>query len=137
MDVTSFRRDRTLVQEGQWVEDIPGLGNVRLKVRGLSSIAAVSLRNRKERAVPSVERERDGSINTEAALRLMREVLADSVLLDWDNLTANGEEVPYSLEQAREWMNDPKMMPFQDGVTWAAQVVDKGVAEQKEELTKN
>lgn len=137
MDITSIKRDSKAIEAGQWVSDIPGMGSLRLKVRGLASPTVVALRSRKERLEPKDGRERDGQLKIEVGLRIFGEVLHEAVLLDWENLTDNGKPVTYSSELAKAWLTDPDYQPFADAVVWAASVVDNAVDEQKEQLGKN
>lgn len=126
MEINSLKRDSAAVSAGQWVGDIPGLGDVWLRVRGLSSPVVVAVRSRKERVVPRDQRERDGSLKPEVGLVVFGEVLHEAVLLDWDGLTDGGEPVPYSAEIAKQWLTDPDLAFFADAVVYAAQIVDKG-----------
>ena len=127
MDLQSLKRDTAAIDGGQWVDDIPGMGNIRLKVRGLSSPQVVAYRARLERAVPKQQRNRDGSVKTAKAMEIMGQLLADKILLDWEGLEDGGEPMPYSHEAATAILTNPDFLPFADAVTWAAQVVDRGI----------
>lgn len=137
MEINSLKRDSSKVEAGQWVDDIPGFEDIRLRVRGLSSPTATALRSRKERKVPRDQRERDGSLKPSVGLPLLGEVLCEAVLLDWDGITDGGKPVPYDPELAKKWLTDPDFIAFADAVTWAARMVDQGTAETREELEKN
>lgn len=132
MDIGSFKRDSAAVEAGQWVEDIPQAGDLRLKVRGLTSPSVRALTHRLERAVSSDQRERDGSLKPDAALGIFCTVLAREVLMDWENLSQGGKAVSYDQKLAEKWLTDPDMAFFADAVTWAARIVDKAKAEQAE-----
>jgi hypothetical protein len=126
------------IKDGEWITDIPGMGDVRLKVRGLSASAVVSCKNRKLRALVRKDRDADGTPKHEASMRVGGEVLAEMVLLDWDGITTGaGKPVLYDAALARKWCTDPRYVRFADAVAWAAQRVDDGVAEQKETATGN
>lgn len=137
MEISTLKRDSAAVTAGQWVGDIPGLGDVRLRVRGLSSPVVVAVRSRKERKVPRDQRERDGSLKPAVGLVVFGEVLHEAVLLEWDGLTDDGEPVPYSAEMAEQWLTDPDFAFFADAVVYAAQIVDKGQVDAKGELAGN
>lgn len=137
MEISTLKRDSAAVAAGQWVGDIPGMGDVRLRVRGLSSPVVVAVRSRKERKVPRDQRERDGSLRPEIGLVVFGEVLHEAVLLEWDGLTDGGEPVPYSAELAEQWLTDPDFAFFADAVVYAAQIVDKGQVDAKGELAGN
>ncbi|TKT79970.1 hypothetical protein [Aquamicrobium sp. LC103] len=129
MDISALKRDSKAAEAGEWVSDIPGLEDARLRVRGLASPTVVALRSRKERKVSREGRERDGSLKPEVAMRILGEVLHEAVLLEWDGFTDGGNPLPYDADLAKEWLTNPDYMAFADAVTWAASVVDKGRAD--------
>lgn len=137
MDIQKIKKDAALITEGQWIGDIPGMGDLRLRVRGASSPRVVAVRARKQRAVPRDERQRDGSLSIETTIRIETEVLHEAVLLEWDGLTDGGEPVKYDADQALEWLTNPDFRDFADAVVWASSVADRGVVDQKEKTTKN
>lgn len=134
MDISALKRDSAKVEAGEWVSDIPGMEDVRLRVRGLSSPTVVALRSRKERKVSRDGRERDGSLKADIALRILGEVLHEGVLLDWDGFTKNKQPLPYDAKQAEEWLTNPDYVAFADAVVYAAQIVDKGRAGEVEDM---
>lgn len=137
MDINSLRRDPVRIETGEWVSEIPNMGDVRLRVRGMTSPTVIAIRSRKERKVSREDRDRDGNIKPEVAIRVFGEVLLEAVLIDWDGLTENGEPVPYSKERARAWLTDRAFLPFADAVTWAANYVDRASQEQREDIGGN
>lgn len=136
MDFTANKKNSFAIAAGQWVGDIPGQGEARLRVRGLNSPVVRALRSLKERKVPRDQRERDGAIKAEPQFQIMREILHEAVLLDWDGYSLGGKPLPFSLETAGKYLLDPDFEAFADAVVWAANVVDQGRAEQ-EPLAKN
>jgi hypothetical protein len=137
MEISAFKRDSNNVKAGQWIGDIPGMGDLRLRVRGLSTPTAVAYRSRLERAVPRNERDRDGSLKPEQMVEVFSKVMLEHILIDWDGITQNGKPVPYSKELATEWLTNPDFRPFADAVAWAAGVVDRGGEETEGELGKS
>jgi hypothetical protein len=137
MDIAAVKRDSAAVEAGQWVDEIPQMGDLRLRVRGFSSPVVIEARSAKERAVPAGDRHRDGSIKADVGMQITRQVIVEAVLLDWDNLCANGKKVKYSVEKAEEWILDPDFTPFADAVAWAASYVDRGRASMAEDVEKN
>lgn len=137
MDLSDIKRDVKSIEEGQWVEDLIGMGDIRLKVRGMTSNDVVMFRAAKERAIPRNMRDRQGNLLPKTAMNLLREVLIEKVLIDWDNLTEGGQPVPYSKEKARQLLTDESMIVFADAVVQAAQIVDNGNASTQEEVTGN
>ena len=137
MDIQKIKKDAALITEGQWIGDIPDMGDLILRVRGASSPVVVACRARKQRAVPRDERLRDGSLSIETQIRIETEVLHEAVLLEWGGLTDGGEPVKYDEELAREWLTNPDYRSFADAVVWASAVADRGVVDQKEKTAKN
>lgn len=137
MDLSNIKRDASQIEAGQWVEDIPNMGDLRLRVRGLSSPLVVAVRSRKERRATNREKESDGTLRPDVAMRIFGETLHEAVLLDWSGMTDNDEPVPYSKELALQFLTDPDYQPFADAVTWAAQYVDRASRGTKDDLSKN
>lgn len=137
MELSNMKRDSRQVEGGRWIDEIPGMGDLRLRVRGLSSPQVSSLRSRKLRRVTKDEKQSDGSVKMEVELRVFGEVLHEAVLLEWENLTDKGKDVPFDSDLARTYCTDPDYMPFADAVTWAANAVDRGTTAAKEDLEKN
>lgn len=137
MDLSDIKRDVKSIEEGQWVEDLIGMGDIRLKVRGMTSNDVVMFRAAKERAIPRNMKDRQGNLLPKTAMNLLREVLIEKVLIDWENLTEGGTPVPYSKEKARQLLTDESMIVFADAVVQAAQIVDNGNASTQEEVSGN
>lgn len=126
MDIASLSKDPSALERGVWVDDLPGMGDLRVKVRGLQSDRYLAGRARKERNVPREDKERDGRLKPPAAMRIYLELLFEVILLDWDNLTNNGKPVSYDEKLAKDLCTNPAYRDFQDAVTYAANVVDNG-----------
>jgi hypothetical protein len=135
MDIGNFKRDSAAIKAGQWVSDIPDAGDIRVRVRGLSSPVAIDARARKERSAAKKDRNRDGTIKAEPGIQIMREVLSEVILLEIEGLTEGGK--PVTIERAKAMMLDPNYEGLADIVTWAARAVDRGVADVTEEAEKN
>lgn len=137
MEISSLKRDSATIEAGQWVGEIPGMGDLRLKVRGSGSAVYTATLSRLSRAVERSERNRDGSLKTEAATRVMGTAMHQAILLDWSGITDNGKSVPYDSATALEWLTSPDYRPFLDAVVFAASVVENGRAQTEEDLEKN
>lgn len=138
MKINKLKRDPQIVEEGRWIKDIPEFGNLRLKVRGLQSIAVINHRAALERAVPRSERRADGSLPPEVGERILGQTLHEVVLLDWDNLEDDDDKpIKYDKATAELYCTDPWYRNFGDAVVWAAQAVDRGFQDEKKDLGKN
>jgi hypothetical protein len=139
LNLSSIKIDSTRIDGGEWVEEIPGLGDLRLKVRGAQCAAAKELRAKMMRALPRSDVRRDGSLPVAVAERIQNEVLAGAILLDWDNLAIDdsAEKAPFSPDLARKLLADPDYDLFRAGVAYAAEIVQAGRAEHEEDLLGN
>lgn len=137
MDIQSLALDTAAINDGTWVSDIPGMGDVRLKVRGMRADVVVELRARKTRALPKDQRGRDGAPTAAATKRILKEVLHEAVLLDWNGMTDGGKPVIYDAGRAKDWLTDPRFERFADAVVAAASFVDEGEAEAVEDAAGN
>ncbi|GGZ21709.1 hypothetical protein [Asticcacaulis endophyticus] len=137
MDILDIKQDRAAIDAGDWVDNIPGLPGVRLKVRGTAGDTAENLRDAKLRALGPDAINVDGGVKDEVVERIAREVLHEAILLDWDGIESGGKPLPYSLEAARPLCLDKNFKNFQDKITWAAAKVVRINTGKREALEKN
>jgi hypothetical protein len=123
MDLSKLKVDSAKIATGSWVGDIPSMGDLRLKVRGISAPAFVDAQRRLMRGVAKDERNRDGTLPSAVADRVTGTALHQAVLLDWDNLTTDGKTAPYDASLALQLLTDPDYAMFRDAVVWAAGIV--------------
>lgn len=131
MDLNELAVNVEAIEKGAWVGDIPGMGQLRLKVRGLGNSDYRTLQERLTAAVPRHKRSA-GRIDPKEIERITAECLLQTVLLDWDGLERNGEPVPYSQDLARELLTNAKWQRFRDAVAWASGMVADDDAAQLE-----
>lgn len=137
MDIKNLKRDVATIEAGQWVKDIPNMGNLELRVRGMTNKLYLADNQRRARAVPAEGKTRDGSLTYETASRLLGECLAATVLLEWRNLEDGGEPIEYDKELATEWLTNPEYTQFREAVVYAANVVDIGRDAANKAIEKN
>lgn len=125
MDVNDLKKSPAKVADGDWVKDIPQMGDLELKVRGLGSTVYRETLARKLRAVPSKERERDGTISDAVEYPIRGQVLHECILLDWKGLENEGKAFPFDKDVALSWLMDPAFEDFHYAVMYAAGVVGK------------
>ena len=125
------------IDDGIWIDDITDAPGVRLKVRGWSSEKVQSLKSFKERRAPRKERDVTGNLSHAAHIRIIRELVAEVILLDWEGLTEAGKPIPYSKELARKWLTSRTGDKFLGMVSDAATQVDNRLEDVAEELEKN
>ncbi len=112
-----------MIEQGRWIDDIPGLPGVRLKVRGLGNADYKRLFDRKASAIPAHQKLR--GLRAEDRERIIGECLNEAVLLDWDGFTEDDgtTPLPYSADLAGKLLGDPEFDMFRGAVTWAANAV--------------
>lgn len=140
MDISEILLDEktiAAIDDGVWIDDNPEAPGIRLKVRGWSSEKVQSLKSFKERRASRKERDASGNLVHAAQIRIIREVVAEAVLLDWEGLTEGGKPVPYSKELARKWLTSRTGDKFLGIVSEAATQVDNRLEDAAEELEKN
>ncbi|WP_185982980.1 hypothetical protein [Aureimonas mangrovi] len=123
MKLSALKINATAVEEGAWVDNIPELGGIRLKVRGHGNAHYRRLQSRLIEATPRSQRQR-GSVDSDVMDQITNKCLAQTVLLDWDGLLDdNDQPIPFSAEAALAYLSDPSLRPFRDGVAFAAAIV--------------
>lgn len=123
MDLATVRVDMTRAKAGEWIKDIPGLGDIELKVRGSNTPQFRLAQAKAQRAIPREARREGGMLDPEAADAALGRALVEGVLIDWRNVTLGEAAVPFSPETAEKLLSDPEMAIFRDGVAWAADLV--------------
>lgn len=127
MKLASIRTNPDAVEEGRWIGDIPGLDDLRLKVRGGTSKVYKRRLDELVNAIPKAQRLR--ALSDADNERITVQAMAETLLLDWENLEGDGvigeagQPVPYSRETAVRLLSDPQYAAFRNAVFWAADAV--------------
>lgn len=138
MDLNDLSLDASQIETGAWVQDIPELGNIRIKTRGLGNADWRRLAAKLALAVPRSKKDGSGMItDPEERDRITTECLVQTALITWEGLTAGGQAVPFSQVKARELLSDPRFRRFRDGCLYAASQVAEGMGEAVEAAEKN
>lgn len=128
MKLSALTVNTDAIEQGRWIGpstgyQIPELGDVELKVRGL---VTADYRTLYANLVRGLDRSAKvgGMIAPAAADRIVSQCLLETVLLDWRNLSDDdGKPITYSKRQAEPLLNEPEFRRFRDGVVWAASIV--------------
>lgn len=137
MKLSDIQRDVAVVEAGRWVDHVPGMGDLRLRVRGRENSDWRRLESALLAAVPRGLRD-NGRIVPEESDRIISVLLRDAALLDWGNLTdGDGQPILYSKEAATKYLMEPDFRAFRDAVLWAASVVADGTAAAAGDVVKN
>ena len=127
MKLSDLKVDSKAIELGRWVDDIPDLGDVRLKVRGLGNIDFKRRQAQLLQAIPVSTR-----TDNEETEKVTTQLLVETVLLDWEI-----EDLPFSKDEALRVLSDPDFRILRDGVIYAANVVARGQAEELQADAKN
>jgi hypothetical protein len=119
------------IETGAWIDEIPvpGMEDVRLRVRGLDNVDYRRLQNKLQNAIPFQMRRMGLSVEQQDKISIR--LLKDTVLLDWEGIFEDDETtpIPYSKEMAERLLASPI---FREGVNYAASLVSEvRTAEQK------
>lgn len=137
MKLSDSKIDLKKREEGAWVTEIPGFGDLELKVRGSGNKDWARLDNKLRQAIPR-QRRLNGTLEPEDLLRIMSILIRDTSLLDWRNME-NGDGTPelYSKEAANKYLTDPQYESFVWACSWAANVVAEQGQDEIEDDAKN
>lgn len=138
MKISSIRIDSARIEGGDWVGDIPGLGDLRLKVRGIDNRDYRRLRASLIDGIGQADRDAEGNLLPQVVDDIAAELFFKTILLDWDGLEAEASTptapiaVPYTKDLAFQYLTDPDYRVFLDGVSWAAHQVARRVEAKRE-----
>ncbi len=137
MKLSDIRVDASLAEIGDWVDNIPDLGGVRLKVRGLNNKDYRKMSSKLFQNIPRAQKA-GGQLDPEIADAITSRCLLNTVLMDWDGIVDDDDnKIPYSKDLAEKLLFDPEYASFRDSVVWAANVVGTKSNVDLEEDAKN
>lgn len=137
MKLSELKIDAAKADRGAWVRDIPDMGEVAFKVRGIGNPDWRRLSARLYDAVPRSKRP-NGKVDPTEADKIVSECLIETALLDWSGLSQDdGKPLAYSKKMARELIVNPDYAQFRAAVLYAAGVVAQDGVENIEEAAGN
>lgn len=137
MKLNDLKVNAKAVEEGAWVDNIPDLAGVRLKVRGANNRDWRRLQQRLIEAVPRKKRV-GGRIDPEEQDKITTSLLVGAGLQDWDGLESeDGQPLAFSKKLAQELLENPEFARLRDGAMWACTMVAEQDAAAAEETAKN
>lgn len=136
MDLSSLKTNTVVVEQGDWVDNIPDMGDLRLKVRGRGNSKWRALEQTLAAAVPRGKKV-NGRIPAVEADRILAICMRETALLDWENLKDGDQVLPYTKEMATTLLTDPLFRAFFDACAWACSVVSDGAGAAQEADVKN
>lgn len=130
MKMSDIAIDPEKLENGAWVDEIPELGNIALRVRGMGCEEFRKLQAKLIEAIPRNRRLR-GKLRQEDSDDVMDACLHRVILLDWRGIEGeDGAPQPYDRDLALSWIKNPKFRKFRDGIIWAASTVAEEIGEQ-------
>lgn len=124
-----------VLDNGAWVGGIEGAEGVELFVCGMSN---ADVQKALVSAQAAVRASNKGALLTHEQLSAVtRQVLATHVLKNWRGITDGGKEVPYSAEQAKQWITSRNGERFADLVLVASRRIDEDAGSYVEAVAKN
>lgn len=129
MDLNQLKTDPNKTDQGTWVRIDD---STRLKLARFGSPAFQ--RAFKERMGP-MKKLKGKAMGEKEADEITVDIMLDAVLLDWEGITQNGEEVPFS--RAREILLDPQYRDFRIWIAELADDIENFRVEQVEEDSEN
>lgn len=144
MKLSDIAVDSALIEQGDWVNNIPNLPGVRIKARGTNNKDYRLLEGKLVREL----REQRGGGGVPAADgllpddqdRLVGTLLLETVVLDVDGFTEDAEgkiKIPYTRALGEKLLLDPDFRLFRDGAAWAGGVIAQRRKAVQETETKN
>lgn len=129
MLLSDIKRDVAAIEQGQWVDGIPDMGTLRLKVRGADNSDWRRLMSKLTQAVPRSKLV-NGRLAPDDVDRITGLCLLNAGVIDWDGLEGpDGAPLAYSKAQADLLLTDPAYADFRNAALWAASMVGKQQAE--------
>jgi len=141
MKLSSMKVNAARAEQGAWVKDLPGMGDLRLRGRGFSNTDYTAFLAKEGAAIPRDQRvgnRSDGALKPEARDTLFIRGMAEHILVDWENLTdENDKPIPYSKERAMGMLLDPDLRPFREAVAFAGAEVEQVESDRVEAVVGN
>lgn len=134
MKLSEIRIDPEKLEQGDWVGDIPEMGELRLKVRGIGNSDFRRMQAKLTEAEPRQYRI-SGRLPPERQDAITAKCLLHTVLIDWDGVLDDDDQpIPYSQEFAQDLLTKPEFRRFREAVAWAATVVAENIGETTDEV---
>jgi len=120
MKLSAIKVDSAVIEQGDWVENIPDLPGVRIKARGTNNTAYRLLEGKLVREIPRMQRVEGVAPSDQD--RIAGRLLLETVVLDVEGLTEDDgvTAIPYTRALGEKLLLDPDFRLFQAGSAYAA-----------------
>lgn len=139
MKIQSAKVNNAAIQslDGEWQSDLPELGDIAVRVRGLNNKQYRLKFEAMVRALPPNKR-KNGAVDPTERDRITGSCMLEHVLQDWRGVEdETGQPIMYSKDQAAIFLTDPDYQKFRDGVFVAATRVGEITEEDSAVTEKN
>lgn len=137
MKLSTIAVDPKAVEDGEWVKNLPEMGDLELKARGQNCAKWRKLQQTLIRELPRHLRNRPDGLPVDVQDSITNKLLARVGIMDWKNLELDDGVKPYSKELAEKLIADPVYQLFRDACVTATARVGTAIAEADEELAGN
>lgn len=139
MDLRSIAVDVRKEDEGDWYD----LGQFDSRLAGVQVLVRSDQCDEYKRLDTALRRKhlqrllRGETVDPVESENITKRVVARAALLDWRDVTVDGEPIPFSKERAKEILLNKEFRAFADAVAAAIKQVGKNEADWVEEQGKN
>lgn len=128
MKLSEVKATGTRIEHGAWVDDLPNLPGVAVKVRGAFNSDYNALFSKLAKQYSADELKND-DVQTE----IDNDLLLQTILVDWSGI----EDFPFNADNARVAVTDPELVIFRRAINYAANNVARLGRASLEEAAKN
>lgn len=141
MKLKAIKVNSARADAGDWVDNLPGMDDLRLKVRGFSNADYQTIISKESAKVSRDQREDGritGAVKPQVRDQILVKAMVGAILLDWDRLTDDdGNAIPFSQETAEQLLSNPDFRLFRDAVNTAALRVEEDADDQVKAVVPN
>lgn len=123
MKLSATKVDSALIEQGDWVDNIPDLPGIRIKARGTNNADYRMLEGRLVREIPRTARAEGMSPADQD--RIAGQLLLETVVLDIEGITEDDEVTPikYTRDLGKTLFLDPDYRVWAAGAAYAGSVI--------------
>lgn len=137
MKLSTTKVDPKAIEDGDWIENLPEMDDLKLKARGQSSMAYRAVQRKELNKLPRNVRNLPDGLPLAIQDRITNKCLVDAGILDWQNMELDDGIKPFSKELLEQLVNDPVSQVFREACIVATVRVGAIVAKADEELLGN
>jgi hypothetical protein len=133
MKLSAIAVDPALIEQGDWIDDLPDMPGIRIKARGTGNSDYRKLEARLIRQIPREQRMH--GLKPKDHDRIIGQLLLETVVLDVEGLEEEGPEeagadaergstpIKYTRELGEKLLLDPEFVRFRNAAAYAGEVV--------------